>query len=605
MPKHVKLAKITKQDQDKLKTGIEKYFKLHNYQTYFPAMTFWEDFQNNSYSHQLFTLDSKYQLASLERPSDKKDSNLVFLGYLKKKGSKDIQSQKQEIYFKVNPILEPVQTMMNKYHQPMGVSLPNVFDYMTNKKINNPNNFSYVETLFYYLSSQLVETGKCPAFPYFYGSYIGIMESYQQNITDDYQSIKNCSWFNENKGKLFNLDKLSLEEKLARKIKVLDKVDSLEQKKKDHAVGAVDLNIEDLSLENHQNNSAVKKRFKNDDVSTSTSFKGFELNKKKSSSSNNLELENTIQNNSGDESSDELDFDDESCDESCSSGDESCSGDESGEESNNLDDDLENDLENDLEKITTASDVSSISELCDDIFDEELDDSYYYIKFKDYPVQLIAMESLNQTLDELLKNNELTEVEWLGILFQICFGLAVAQKHFKFTHNDLHSSNIMFKPSKISYLYYFFKGIYYRIPTFGKITKIIDFARAVFTVDGHQFFSDVFKHDGDAEGQYTYPYYPNTVIKHAPNPSFDLCYLAITIKEHFQVESPVYLLLEKWMTDKYGNNLGFHQINFDLYVKIAHNVNNAIPKNQLKDSLFSQFRIRKEDIPKNTYVYYF
>jgi hypothetical protein len=208
-------------------------------------------------------------------------------------------------------------------------------------------------------------------------------------------------------------------------------------------------------------------------------------------------------------------------------------------------------------------------------------------------------------LDELLKNNELTETEWLSILFQICFGLAVAQKHFKFTHNDLHSSNIMFKPSKISYMYYFFKGVYYRIPTFGKITKIIDFARAIFNVDGHQFFSDVFKHDGDAEGQYTYPYYPSTTIKHAPNPSFDLCYLAITIKEHFQVESPVYLLLEKWMTDKYGNNLGFHPINFDLYVKIAHNVNSAIPKNQLKDTLFNQFKTRKEDIPKGAYVYYF
>jgi len=572
MPKHVKLVKTTRQSQDNVKDGIEKYFKLHHYQTYFPIMTFWEEFENNSYSQQLFVLDSKYKLYSLERPSDKKDSNQVFLGYLRKKGAKDVQTQKQEIYFKINPILEPVQTMMNKYKQSNNVSLPNVFDYVTNKKLNSPHNFSYVETLFCYLASQLVELGKCPAFPYFYGTYLGVVESYQQNITDDYQSIKNCSWFNENKGKLFQLDKLTLEEKLAKKIKMLDKVDSLEQKKKDQDVGAIDLDYEDLNLSNHENTIELKERFRSDDLAN---FKGFSLN----TINKNTKNTNEEQSNASEE--------------------EEFSGSEE-EESNGSEEESSGSGEEESDK------CSDISELYgSDIFDEELDDSYYYIKFKDYPVQLIAMETLDLTLDELLKNNELSDVEWLGILFQICFGLAVAQKHFKFTHNDLHSSNIMFKPCKISYLYYFFKGVYYRIPTFGKITKIIDFARAVFTVDGHQFFSDVFKHDGDAEGQYTYPYYPNTIIKHAPNPSFDLCYLAITIKEHFQVESPLYLLLEKWMTDKYGNNLGFHKINFDLYVKIAHNVNNAVPKNQLKDSLFNQFRIRKETIPKDTYVYYF
>ena len=234
-----------------------------------------------------------------------------------------------------------------------------------------------------------------------------------------------------------------------------------------------------------------------------------------------------------------------------------------------------------------------------------MDDFSYNVKMKNFPVQLIAMEKLNQTLDELLKIKKITEQEWLGVLFQVCFGLSMAQKHFKFTHNDLHSSNIMFKPTKISYLYFGVgNNTYYRIPTFGKITKIIDFARAVFTVDGHQFFSDVFKSDGDAEGQYTYPYHKGTHIKYAPNPSFDLSYLAITIREHFNRDSPIFTLLEKWTTDKYGNNLAHHTVDFDLYIKIAHNVNSAVPKNQFKNPLFNQFKIKKTDIPKNNYIYY-
>jgi len=212
---------------------------------------------------------------------------------------------------------------------------------------------------------------------------------------------------------------------------------------------------------------------------------------------------------------------------------------------------------------------------------------------------------MTMTLDELHKKQKISDTEWLSILFQIIFGLSVAQKHFNFTHNDLHSSNIMFKPTKTPYLYFSVKGEYYKIPTFGKITKIIDFARAIFKVDGKHFFSDVFKSDGDADGQYTYPYNSNTKIKYAPNPSFDLSYLAITMAEYFKSKSPVMELLEKWTTDKYGNNLLTHDINFDLYIKIAHNVNSAVPIKQFKYHLFTQFKIKKDKIPHGTYIYYF
>ena len=44
---------------------------------------------------------------------------------------------------------------------------------------------------------------------------------------------------------------------------------------------------------------------------------------------------------------------------------------------------------------------------------------------------------------------------------------------FDFTHNDLHTSNIMFKKTDKQYLYYKYDKIHYKVPTFGKIWRQI------------------------------------------------------------------------------------------------------------------------------------
>ena len=52
---------------------------------------------------------------------------------------------------------------------------------------------------------------------------------------------------------------------------------------------------------------------------------------------------------------------------------------------------------------------------------------------------------------------------------------------FNFTHNDLHTNNIMFIETEKKYLIIDIKKLY-RVPTFGKIYKIIDFGRAIYTI---------------------------------------------------------------------------------------------------------------------------
>ena len=156
-------------------------------------------------------------------------------------------------------------------------------------------------------------------------------------------------------------------------------------------------------------------------------------------------------------------------------------------------------------------------------FDEIIDNNntFKYCSLKDFPVQLLISEQLEITLQDLIEDTEISEEEWCSILFQVCFGLAVAQKHYDFVHNDLHVGNIMFKKTDIEYLYFKVNKKYFKVPTFGKITKIIDFGRATFKFNNNIYFSSVFDEDGDAEGQYDYPE-GNTLnnCKFKPNLSF-------------------------------------------------------------------------------------
>ena len=100
---------------------------------------------------------------------------------------------------------------------------------------------------------------------------------------------------------------------------------------------------------------------------------------------------------------------------------------------------------------------------------------YGYIH--NFPIQMICMEKCDGTLDELFANDEIDEKIGASILFQVVMILLIYQKMFHFTHNDLHTNNIMYIHTEEEYLYYTFDNKHYKVPTYGKIYKIIDFGR--------------------------------------------------------------------------------------------------------------------------------
>ena len=227
-----------------------------------------------------------------------------------------------------------------------------------------------------------------------------------------------------------------------------------------------------------------------------------------------------------------------------------------------------------------------------------------FIKIKDFPIQCVLLENFETTLTEYDKT-DIPIAEWKTILFEICFGMAVAQKHLNFIHNDLHSDNIMFKKIDKEYKYYCYKNTFFKVPTFNKETKIIDFARGIIKVGSKLYFSDVFKEGGDAYGQYNYL---NKKLFHKHkylNYNFDLARLSMTLLKYLDLENKYQI--KSFLLDliklKNKEFIDFNEDDFSVYVELCENANNAIPKHQLLKPIFKEFIIEQTDIPKDEYIY--
>ena len=191
--------------------------------------------------------------------------------------------------------------------------------------------------------------------------------------------------------------------------------------------------------------------------------------------------------------------------------------------------------------------------------------------------------------------------------------LLVYQKTFSLTHNDLHTNNIMYTFTDKKYLLYRYNKKYYKVPTFGRIFKIIDFGRAVYKYKDQLICSDSFHPNGDAATQYNFgPYY----LKHKkliePNKSFDLCRLACSLYDLFEDyddNDPIKKLIEEWCTDDKGKNILYKKNgeerypDFKLYKMIARTVHKHTPEKQLETNFFNKFVTSKKKLPKKAKIF--
>ena len=239
-----------------------------------------------------------------------------------------------------------------------------------------------------------------------------------------------------------------------------------------------------------------------------------------------------------------------------------------------------------------------------------------YATFPKFPVNMIFIKKCEDTLDNLILNETFkTEDEWFSSFFQIIMILITFQKCFSFTHNDLHTNNIMYNSTEEKYLYYFYNETYYKVPTYGRIFKIIDFGRSIYKVNNKTICSDSFKKGEDASTQYNFePFFNENKPRIEPNYSFDLCRLACSIFDYVVDDiddiknlkkcSPLIRLIVEWCMDDnnlnvlYKSNGEERYEEFKLYKMIARSVHNHTPQNQLNKKEFSKFKTTSKKISK-------
>jgi len=514
------------------------------------------DIQNyNPIYREIFQLSNKnYNSISLNQPKQFMFSNSL---------SNDVNID--DCFIKYSPLLDPFRYLTGKYNiEDTSLKiLPKLDVDSTHPKLMNPNNASYIDNFFCYLSSQLLNHHIFPNAIDYYGSFLGIQEKFRLNIADDIEHLRASEFFINQRDKLYETEdseEYSFTNFGSRKNKV-----KLAFHNESNISQISVENIDTIDIPSSEITDEIQQIYENDPEETDDN--------ETDNSSNNSEMNYT----SSDEEPDEEDESEEQEDE------------EDGSEEQEDEEDGSEEQE-----------------------DEEEKDIPLFAYIHNFPIQMICLEQCKGTMDSLLDAGELDENKSAAALMQIIMTLITFQKAYHFTHNDLHTNNIMYVETDSEFLYYQFNKKVYKVPTYGKIYKIIDFGRAIYKFNKKIYCSDSFAPEGDANTQYNFePYFNSKKPRLEPNYSFDLCRLGCSIYDFILDETyddddieidELQRTVIRWCSDDNGKNVLYKKSgeerypNFKLYKMIARTVHEHTPESQLKDPYFRQFLLSEKKI---------
>ena len=596
-----------------LLTNIKHYIPL--YQLYFSLNT--TNYNSISLNHR-YILDQLHidetntstsdTLESRDEIEEQETLPALYSASLSLSDNPSGEKVKKNVFLKFAPLIDPVKYMINKYKDvDLDVlrSIPS-FENINNEKYKNlisyeTNNTPYTDGFFTFLSSILLNEHNFLNGIDFYGSCLGTKKEFKYNIVDEIDYLIDSDYFHENLDKLYsfrnsahreifnansrkNKSRLIIESHDSSNDVLLDEITDLTsviltpvEPVHDSKIENVPSFIEAEELTEENLSIFTNSNLVND--SSSSPVNVCHANAKSCSSRNSSSVSSNSSNTTDD--------------------DEDSAHDEM------YDNEAE---ENSDEEETEYSTCSSSSDGSEE--EEEIMCSLF-----DFPVEAIFMEKCDNTLDYLMMNNMLNDAEWNACLFQVITILSVYQKCFDFTHNDLHTNNIMFTQTEKQYLYYKINGITYKVPTFGRIFKIIDFGRAIYKFKGKLICSNSFHERGDAGSQYNFGPYNNSKKQEVlPNKSFDLCRLACCLYDYFiedleMVEevtrkNPTIKMVSSWLIDDKGRNI-LYKMNgeerypeFKLYEMIARTIHSAIPEDQIQNEVFDSYKLSRNNVDK-------
>jgi hypothetical protein len=554
------------------------------------------------------------------------DEDGIFSGVVE--NSQNGKTKNVDIFIKNAPLLDPIKYMVGVHQHelhkvsnlpqfgeeddvPVGKEAKEPSESLVIDKVNNPSNASYIDNLFNIINSQLIEKGFIHGIEW-YGSFLGIKRNFEFNIYDDLDYLFHSKYFMKHVGSLFHVPKEILDEVQKPSLKIeeretdaaettFDDFEDLPDLPDIQPTGATlpmtplpnsvslpepEVDIELCLLEDHKNSAMMMgspevDMERDDDTITNSSYSS-------RTSYTNEYVDYPGKEEGGIDTDEEEEDEGEDCPdlvESYSAGkaNSSAIGQRMGKEGEGEEDEEEAETEG-----------------------SEYDEEYIGATIQEFPVQLICLQACEDTLDELMLNDELNEHELFSCMMQIIMILATYQKLYQFTHNDLHTNNVMFEETNKKFLHYEYNGKKYLVPTYGKIYKIIDFGRSIFTIQNQLFCGDCYQKNGDAYTQYNFgPCMNEAKPTVEPNYSFDLCRLACSMFDHLIQNigdiqrvsslSPFKQLVVRLCTDDKGLNVLYKRNReerypcFKLYKMISRTVHNHTPDLLLETPDFSRY----------------
>jgi hypothetical protein len=541
-------------------------------------------FNLNETNYNAINLNNEFQIHSINYKEKELENifncTLVNLNTKKKKEC--------SVFIKLAPLLDPYKYLVGKYdiNDEHLFNLPTLINENVHPKIKNINNSAYVDSFFTFLNSKLITHHNFIHGVNYFASFLAIKKQFTLNIIDDLEYLAGSEFFNKHKNVLFKVDDYDniLEDEEEVKLPPV-KIEynhslsnlSVDSFNDDAFEGIFSAGEQPLSLSDEMCEVMV-------DVTDTNGHNSFTV---KSSS--------TCSSRSSHTSVSETDLQDDDLQDLNDNLDEDLQEDEDDDEDDEDDDDEDEDDEED---------------------DDNLEDETVNVTLEQFPVQLIFMEQCKNTLDDILLTQELTYDEWCSCLMQIIMILITYQKTFGFTHNDLHTNNVMFTQTDEKFLFYCYNDVFYKVPTFGRLFKIIDFGRSIYKFKGNIFCSDSFKNGEDAASQYnTEPFFNENKPRLEPNYSFDICRLACSIFDYLIEDitkiknidlcNPMQQLIYDWCLDDKGINMLYkangtdRYPDFKLYKMIARNVHNHTPQAQLHRKEFNRYIYKDGKNSKN------
>ena len=519
----------------------------------------------------------------------------------------NLQGDKEEskTFVKVVHLLDPIDVIKDKYTCPVHPLLPQSGSSWkdTLMKLQSYNNQAYVDNVANFVLSRFRERNVTPNCILYYGSSSGISTSYPFNISNEFSTYRQCRWFWKGmkaKGARLSVSKPETDIENTNFDEIYKEITTCPFNEEDEEDTE---DIEDIELEPLFSDSSLD----TSDMESvcSVPFDVIQHDVDRVDNVDRAEEVVTIHKrvHKKTESSNESDGSDDADD-------------------------------SDGDSVDSADSADS-----DETVELDLDIS---IDMPNMPVLLIYQEAQEGVIDDLLDEEELDghergsqgwEARWIAWLFQVIAVLSFLQKAISFTHNDLHSNNIVWRKTAQKFLYYRNKqGTIWRVPTFGKIISIIDFGRSIFRLGSHLWISDDHWPNQDAGDQYNFgPFFDPSKPKNPPNPSFDLSRLSVSLIDGlfdetphkkkgkkiqvmseegswkvYETSSPLYNLLWSWTVDDAGRTIYVDKHGndkyegFDLYIRIAHDVHNAVPSEQIHKPIFEQFKWKAKVDKKET-----